>query len=389
MERNLSSIIDDFPEYLFNTINKAKYEARQQGRDIIDLGYGNPDIPSHPLVVEKLIEASRLTKNHRYSVSRGIFGLRNSISEKYFRSYNVMLNPEKNTVNTMGSKEGLTHLMLALCNPGDKVAIPDPSYPIHLYAPLIARADVIKVPLIDTESFLSNLDQITKTNKIKVLLVSFPHNPTTFEANLDFYQSIVNMSQERNFWVINDFAYSDVYFEEKKPPSLLQAEGSLDNCIELYSLTKGYSMAGWRVGFAVGNEVAVGALTKIKSYIDYGTFQPIQIASAVALNKLDEYPFEISSIYKERRDIVVETLTSLDFKVVDSNSTMFVWAKIPKSIKFNSIDFSINLLEECDLAVAPGIGFGDYGEGYIRIALVENKDRIRQAMRSLKKKKWK
>jgi alanine-synthesizing transaminase len=389
MERNLSSIIDDFPEYLFNTINKAKYEARQQGRDIIDLGYGNPDIPSHPLVVEKLIEASRLTKNHRYSVSRGIFGLRNSISEKYFRSYNVMLNPEKNTVNTMGSKEGLTHLMLALCNPGDKVAIPDPSYPIHLYAPLITRADVIKVPLIDTESFLSNLDQITKTNKIKVLLVSFPHNPTTFEANLDFYQSIVNMSQERNFWVINDFAYSDVYFEEKKPPSLLQAEGSLDNCIELYSLTKGYSMAGWRVGFAVGNEVAVGALTKIKSYIDYGTFQPIQIASAVALNKLDEYPFEISSIYKERRDIVVETLTSLDFKVVDSNSTMFVWAKIPKSIKFNSIDFSMNLLEECDLAVAPGIGFGDYGEGYIRIALVENKDRIRQAMRSLKKKKWK
>ena len=388
MDRNLSSIIDDFPEYLFNTINKAKHEARQQGRDIIDLGYGNPDVPSHPLVVEKLIEASRLTKNHRYSVSRGIFGLRNSISEKYFRSYNVLLDPEKNTVNTMGSKEGLTHLMLALCNPGDKVVIPDPSYPIHLYAPLIARADVVKVPLIDTESFLANLDQITKKKKIKVLLVSFPHNPTTFEVNLDFYQSIVKMSQERGFWIINDFAYSDIFFDDKKPPSLLEAEGALDNCVELYSLTKGYSMAGWRVGFAVGNEIAIEALTKIKSYIDYGTFQPIQIASAVALNKLDEYPFEISSIYKERRDIVVETLKSLDFKVIDSNATMFVWAKIPESIKLNSIDFSINLLEECDLAVAPGIGFGEYGEGHIRIALVENKDRIRQAMRNLRKKKW-
>ena len=389
MDRNLSSIIDDFPEYLFNTINKVKHEARQQGRDIVDLGYGNPDIPSHPLVVEKLNEASRLTKNHRYSVSRGIFGLRNSISEKYFRSYNVTLNPEKNVVNTIGSKEGLTHLMLALCDPGDKVAIPDPSYPIHLYAPLIARADVIKVPLVDTESFLSNLDHMTKKKKIKALVVSFPHNPTTFEVNLDFYQSIIEMSQERGFWIINDFAYSDIFFENKVPPSLLQADGSLDNCIELYSLTKGYSMAGWRVGFAVGNEVAIGALTKIKSYIDYGTFQPIQIASAVALNKLDEYPFEISSIYKERRDIVVETLSSLDFKVTNSSSTMFVWAKIPESIKINSIDFSINLLEECDLAVAPGIGFGDYGEGYIRFALVENKDRIRQAMRNLKKKKWK
>ena len=388
MDRNLSSIIDDFPEYLFNTINKAKHEARQQGRDIIDLGYGNPDVPSHPLIVEKLIEASRLTKNHRYSVSRGIFGLRNSISEKYFRSYNVLLDPEKNTVNTMGSKEGLTHLMLALCNPGDKVVIPDPSYPIHLYAPLIARADVVKVPLIDTESFLANLDQITKKKKIKVLLVSFPHNPTTFEVNLDFYQSIVKMSQERGFWIINDFAYSDIFFDDKKPPSLLEAEGALDNCVELYSLTKGYSMAGWRVGFAVGNEIAIEALTKIKSYIDYGTFQPIQIASAVALNKLDEYPFEISSIYKERRDIVVETLKSLDFKVIDSNATMFVWAKIPESIKLNSIDFSINLLEECDLAVAPGIGFGEYGERHIRIALVENKDRIRQAMRNLRKKKW-
>lgn len=389
MDRNLSSIIDDFPEYLFNTINKAKHEARQQGRDIVDLGYGNPDIPSHPLVVEKLIEASRLTKNHRYSVSRGIFGLRNSISEKYSRSYNVSLSPEKNAVNTIGSKEGLTHLMLALCNPGDKVAIPDPSYPIHLYAPLIARADVIKVPLVDTESFLSNLDLITRKNKIKVLVVSFPHNPTTLEANLDFYQSIVEMSQERGFWIINDFAYSDVFFNDYKPPSLLQVANSLDSCIELYSMTKGYSMAGWRVGFAVGNESAIGALTKIKSYIDYGTFQPIQIASAVALNKLDEYPLEISSIYQERREIVVETLASLDFKVTDSNATMFVWAKIPESIKTNSIDFSINLLEECDLAVSPGIGFGDCGERHIRIALVENKDRIRQAMRNLKKKKWK
>ena len=388
MERKLSSIIDDFPEYLFNTINKAKYDARAQGRDIIDLGYGNPDIPPHPLVVEKLIESSRLTKNHKYSVSKGIYGLRNSICEKYFRAYNVPLNPEKNVVNTMGSKEGLTHLMLALCNPGDKVVIPDPSYPIHLYAPLIARAEVLKVPLVDTQSFLTEIDEITKKNRIKVLLISFPHNPTTFEVDLEFYKSIVNLAKERNFWIINDFAYSDIYFDGIKPPSLLQVEGSLDNCIELYSLTKGYSMAGWRVGFAVGNEVAISALTKIKSYVDYGTFQPIQIASAVALNKLDEYPYEISSIYKERRDIVIDTLESLDFNVSNSNSTMFVWAKIPDFVTDNSIDFSMSLLKKCDLAVAPGFGFGKNGEGHIRLALVENKDRIRQAMRNLKKKQW-
>jgi len=389
MERKLSSIISEFPEYLFNTINKAKYDARAIGRDIVDLGYGNPDIPPHPLVIEKLIESSQLAKNHKYSVSKGIYGLRNSISEKYLRSYNVLLNPEKNVVNTLGSKEGLTHLMLALCNPGDKVIIPDPSYPIHLYAPLIARADVLKVPLVDTQSFLSEIDEITKQKRIKVLLISFPHNPTTFEVNLGFYKSIVNLAKERNFWVINDFAYSDIYFDGEKPPSLLQVEGSLENCIELYSLTKGYSMAGWRVGFAIGNVDAISALTKIKSYVDYGTFQPIQIASAVALNKLDEYPFEISSIYKERRDIVVEALESLEFDVSKSKSTMFVWAKIPDFVKVKSIDFSMSLLKKCDLAVAPGYGFGEHGEGHIRIALVENKDRIRQAMRNLKKEQWK
>jgi|TARA_B100001750_G_C15451467_1_gene569153 alanine-synthesizing transaminase len=385
MDDKLSSIIKEFPEYLFDSINSAKLEARKSGKDVVDLGYGNPDIPSHPLVVEKLIESARLTKNHKYSVSRGIQGLRNAITEKYSRSYDVSLDPEKNIVNTIGSKEGLTHLMFSIINPGDKVIIPDPSYPIHQYAPLISRAKVKKVQLKDTNEFLESIEKITSSEDIKLVLISFPHNPTTLTVDLDFYNKLVHLGQKRGFWIVNDFAYSDVYFDDKAPPSLLQAEGAIDNCIELYSLTKGYSMAGWRVGFAIGNEKAIGALTKIKSYIDYGTFQPIQIAAANALNRLDEYPKEVSSIYLERREIVKSVLQELRFNVQDSNATMFVWAKIPENINLGSIDFSIKLLKNADVAVAPGLGFGDYGEGYVRIALVENKNRIRQAMKNMKR----
>ena len=385
MDDKLSSIIKEFPEYLFDSINSAKLEARKSGKDVVDLGYGNPDIPSHPLVVEKLIESARLTKNHKYSVSRGIQGLRNAIAEKYSRSYDVSLDPEKNIVNTIGSKEGLTHLMFSIINPGDKVIIPDPSYPIHQYAPLISRAKVKKVQLKDTNEFLESIEKITSSEDIKLVLISFPHNPTTLTVDLDFYNKLVHLGQKRGFWIVNDFAYSDVYFDDKAPPSLLQAEGAIDNCIELYSLTKGYSMAGWRVGFAIGNEKAIGALTKIKSYIDYGTFQPIQIAAANALNRLDEYPKEVSSIYLERREIVKSVLQELHFKVQDSNATMFVWAKIPENINLGSIDFSIELLKNADVAVAPGLGFGDHGEGYVRIALVENKNRIRQAMKNMKR----
>ncbi len=385
MDDKLSSIIKEFPEYLFDSINSAKLEARKSGKDVVDLGYGNPDIPSHPLVVEKLIESARLTKNHKYSVSRGILGLRNAISEKYYRSYSVSLDPEKNIVNTIGSKEGLTHLMFSIINPGDKVIIPDPSYPIHQYAPLISRAKVKKVPLKDTNQFLESIEKITLSEDIKLVLISFPHNPTTLTVDLDFYNKLVDLGQKRGFWIVNDFAYSDVYFDDKAPPSLLQAEGAIDNCVELYSLTKGYSMAGWRVGFAIGNEKAIGALTKIKSYIDYGTFQPIQIAAANALNRLDEYPKEVSSIYLERREIVENVLQELRFDVQGSNATMFVWAKIPDNINLGSIDFSIELLKNADVAVAPGLGFGDHGEGYVRIALVENKNRIRQAMKNMKR----
>ena len=385
MDDKLSSIIKEFPEYLFDSINSAKLEARKSGKDVVDLGYGNPDIPSHPLVVEKLIESARLTKNHKYSVSRGIQWLRNAITEKYSRSYDVSLDPEKNIVNTIGSKEGLTHLMFSIINPGDKVIIPDPSYPIHQYAPLISRAKVKKVQLKDTNEFLESIEKITSSEDIKLVLISFPHNPTTLTVDLDFYNKLVHLGQKRGFWIVNDFAYSDVYFDDKAPPSLLQAEGAIDNCIELYSLTKGYSMAGWRVGFAIGNEKAIGALTKIKSYIDYGTFQPIQIAAANALNRLDEYPKEVSSIYLERREIVKSVLQELRFNVQDSNATMFVWAKIPENINLGSIDFSIKLLKNADVAVAPGLGFGDYGEGYVRIALVENKNRIRQAMKNMKR----
>ena len=377
-----NKLINDFPEYLFNEINTMKVAARQKGRDIIDLGYGNPDLPSHPLVVEKLIDAAQLKKNHKYSVSKGIFGLRKAVSDKYRRIYNVHLDPNKNIVNTIGSKEGLTHLLLSVLDVGDNIVVQNPSYPIHHYAPLIARANTIKIDSINTDNFLIKLEKELKNSFIKAVLVSFPHNPTTKTVTQDFYDKLVELANKYEFLIINDFAYSDVYFENQVPPSLLTSDPELKYSVELYSLTKGYSMAGWRVGFAIGNESAINSLTKLKSYIDYGTFQPIQIASTVALNELDEFPKELSQVYQERREIIVTTLTELDFIVQESKATMFVWAKLPEKFS-DSYEFSKKLLDEANVAVSPGIGFGTAGEGYIRLALVENKHRIRQAMKNL------
>ena len=260
----------------------------------------------------------------------------------------------------------------------------DPSYPIHHFAPLIARAETLKVSCLDTSDFLTKLNDILKKTKIKLLLISFPHNPTTLTVDQIFYDNLIELAEEYEFLIVNDFAYSDVYFEKNKPPSLLASDKNLEYSVELYSLTKGYSMAGWRVGFAVGNSDAVGALTKLKSYIDYGTFQPIQIASTVALNELDEYPFELSTVYKERRELVQEYLEDLDFIVQESDATMFVWAKLPKRFNKDSLKFSLDILEKSNVAISPGIGFGKFGEGHIRIALVENKQRIRQAMKNIK-----
>jgi len=384
MNKYSNELINNFPEYLFNEINQKKIAARHNGKDIIDLGYGNPDLPTHRKVVEKLVETSQLKKNHKYSVSKGIFGLREAIAKKYLNNYGVDLDPNTNVVNTIGSKEGLTHLLMSVLNPGDKVIVQDPSYPIHHFAPLIARAETLKVSCLDTSDFLTKLNDILKKTKIKLLLISFPHNPTTLTVDQIFYDNLIVLAEEYEFLIVNDFAYSDVYFEKNKPPSLLASDKNLEYSVELYSLTKGYSMAGWRVGFAVGNSDAVGALTKLKSYIDYGTFQPIQIASTVALNELDEYPFELSTVYKERRELVQEYLEDLDFIVQESDATMFVWAKLPKRFNKDSLKFSLDILEKSNVAISPGIGFGKFGEGHIRIALVENKQRIRQAMKNIK-----
>jgi alanine-synthesizing transaminase len=384
MNKFSNELINNFPEYLFNEINQKKISARHSGKDIIDLGYGNPDLPTHEKVVEKLIESARIKKNHKYSVSKGIYGLREAISKKYDSNYQVSLDPNLNVVNTIGSKEGLTHLLMSVLNPGDKVVVQDPSYPIHHFAPLIARAETIKINCLNESDFLTELVQTLKKTKIKLLLISFPHNPTTLTVDQVFYDNLVELAEKYNFLIVNDFAYSDIYFGENKPPSLLSSDKSLNHSVELYSLTKGFSMAGWRVGFAVGNKDAISSLTKLKSYIDYGTFQPIQIASTVALNELGEYPFELSSVYKERREIIVETLKDLDFNVQESKATMFVWAKLPEKFRNDSLTFSLELLDKSNVAISPGVGFGKYGEGHIRIALVENKQRIRQAMKNIK-----
>ena len=378
-----NNLVNNFPEYLFNEINNQKLQARKNGRDVIDLGYGNPDIPTHTKVVDKLIESAQNKKNHKYSVSKGIHGLRSAMRDKYMRVYDVDLHEDQNIVNTIGSKEGLTHLLMSVLDKGDNIVVPDPSYPIHHFAPLIAGGNPIKIKCLDPEEFLNSLIDLLKTTDIKVVLISFPHNPTTITVTKDFYDKLVSLAQKYNFLIINDFAYSDVYFNEERPPSLLQSDKELGNSVELYSLTKGYSMAGWRVGFALGNKEAIQSLTKLKSYIDYGTFQPIQIASTVAINELDEYPLEVSEIYRERKNIVSNSLESLGFEVYKSNATMFVWAKIPYTSQKKSMDFSLAVLEKSNVALSPGIGFGSEGEGYIRIALVENKQRIRQAMKNM------
>ena len=384
MNKFSNDLINNFPEYLFNEINQKKISARHSGKDIIDLGYGNPDLPTHDKVVEKLIETAKIKKNHKYSVSKGIYGLREAISRKYENNYQVNLDPNFNVVNTIGSKEGLTHLLMSVLNPGDKVVVQDPSYPIHHFAPLIARAETIKINCLNESDFLTELVQTLKKTKIKLLLISFPHNPTTLTVDQVFYDNLIELAEKYNFLIVNDFAYSDIYFGGNKPPSLLSSDKSLSHSIELYSLTKGFSMAGWRVGFAVGNKDAISSVTKLKSYIDYGTFQPIQIASTVALNELGEYPFELSSVYNERRELIVKNLEDLNFSVQESKATMFVWAKLPEKFRNDSLKFSLELLEKSNVAISPGVGFGKYGEGYIRIALVENKQRIRQAMKNIK-----
>jgi alanine-synthesizing transaminase len=375
--------IDDLPPYVFATVDQLKRQLRREGRDVIDLGFGNPDIPSPEIAVEKLREAALNPRNHRYSVSRGIDQLRLAAAEHYERSFGVSLDPETQIASTIGAKEGLAHLMWVLVDRGETVVVPTPAYPIHRVAPRLAGATVV-TPRAD--GGLEAIAEAVRTTRPKVVIVSFPHNPTTAVATAEDMQHLVDLAREHEFLLIHDFAYADVAFDGHKPPSILAADGAQDCAVELYSLTKSFSMAGWRVGFVLGRADVVGALAKLKSYLDYGTFQPIQIAATVTLREVPEYPAEVCEIYRSRRDALCGGLARAGWHVDPPRGTMFVWAPIPAQFQnLGSLEFALRLARDADVAVSPGIGFGEGGDGHVRFALVENEQRIGQATRAIKR----
>ncbi|HDG97959.1 MAG TPA: alanine transaminase [Desulfobacterales bacterium] len=376
------------PPYLFSIVNDLKMEMRRKGEDIIDLGMGNPDIPTPKHIVDKLVEAAQKGHNHRYSASKGITKLRHAIANWYKRRFDVDIDPEEEAIVTIGAKEGLSHLVLAVISPGDVVFAPNPTYPIHPYSVIIAGGDLRSIPIGPGRDFFEDLLTATKQTwpNPKMLIISYPHNPTTAVVDLEFFEKIVEFCKEHDIMVVHDFAYADLVFDGYRPPSFLQVPGAKDIGVELFSLSKSYSMPGWRVGFCVGNPDLIAALRRIKSYLDYGVFQPIQIASIIALNGPYDCVEEIVSIYKERRDVLVDGLNRVGWKVEKPKATMFVWAKIPEQYRdMGSIEFSKLLLEKAKVAVSPGIGFGQYGDDHVRFALVENPHRIRQAIRGIKK----
>lgn len=380
--------IGHLPPYAFAAVNERKIAARRAGDDIIDLGFGNPDIPSAPAVVDKLVEAARNPRNHRYSSSRGIPNLRKAVADRYARRFGVTLDPETEVITTIGAKEGLSHLLWTLVQPGDVAVVPDPSYPIHIYAPVLAGAEVQRVPMVSESGYFEHLERIFARSwpPPRVIIVSFPHNPTTACVDLEFFERLVAFAHHHGVFLVHDFAYADISFDGYTPPSLLQVDGAAEVGVELYTLTKGHSMAGWRVGFVVGNRQAVAALGKLKSYLDYGTFQPIQIASIIALNEGDDYVLEVNGVYRRRRDTLIEGLDRIGWKVDPPLGTMFVWAPIPESYQdMGSLDFSFHLLDTAKVAVSPGVGFGEQGEGFVRFALVENEQRTAQACRGMRK----
>ena len=376
------------PPYLFSIVNDLKMEMRRKGEDIIDLGMGNPDIPTPKHIVDKLVEAAQKGHNHRYSASKGITKLRHAVANWYKRRFDVDIDPEEEAIVTIGAKEGLSHLVLAVISPGDVVFAPNPTYPIHPYSVIIAGGDLRSIPIGPGRDFFEDLLTATKQTwpNPKMLIISYPHNPTTAVVDLEFFEKIVEFCKEHDIMVVHDFAYADLVFDGYRPPSFLQVLGAKDIGVELFSLSKSYSMPGWRVGFCVGNPDLIAALRRIKSYLDYGVFQPIQIASIIALNGPYDCVEEIVSIYKERRDVLVDGLNRVGWKVEKPKATMFVWAKIPEQYRdMGSIEFSKLLLEKAKVAVSPGIGFGQYGDDHVRFALVENPHRIRQAIRGIKK----
>jgi alanine-synthesizing transaminase len=375
--------IDDLPPYVFATVDQLKRELRRSGRDVIDLGFGNPDIPSPAIAVEKLREAALKPANHRYSVSRGIEQLRRAVTELYERNFGVVLDPETQVASTIGAKEGLAHLMWVLAEPGDTVVVPTPAYPIHRVAPRLAGATVVTPP---AEGGIDAIADTVRATRPRAVIVSFPHNPTTAVATAGDMQRLVDLAREHEFLLVHDFAYADIAFDGHKPPSVLAADGADECAIELYSLTKSFSMAGWRVGFVLGRADVVGALAKLKSYLDYGTFQPIQIASTVALREAQDYPIEVCEIYRSRRDALCGGLARAGWPVEPPLGTMFVWAPIPEQLAgLSSLECAVKLAQEAEVAVSPGIGFGEGGDGHVRFALVENEQRIGQATRSIRR----
>ena len=388
--------INGLPPYVFATINGMKAAARSQGRDIVDFGFGNPDLPSPDLAVEKLAEAAHNPKNHRYSASRGLPNLRLAMATRYKKVFNVDLDPETEVVTTIGAKEGLTHLMWVLLGPGDTAIVPSPSYPIHLAGPGFAGAQVITIPMVDPgastndpgDDFFDGLLAAWEkaTVKPRVIICSFPHNPTSACVDLAFMERLVNFALERDVIICHDFAYADLGFDGYQPPSILQVPRAKECCVELYTMTKSFSMAGWRVGFMLGNAEVVAALTKLKSYLDYGTFQPVQIAAIVAMNEASDYPDLLREVYQVRRDTLIGGLNRIGWPVAAPKGSMFIWAPIPEPYReMSSLEFSKFLITEAEVATSPGVGFGEGGDTHVRFALIENELRTQQAIRNLKR----
>ena len=381
--------IDRLPPYVFERVNKLKAQARADGKDIIDFGMGNPDLPTPEHIVEKLVETVRNPRTHRYSASKGIPGLRKAQARYYERRFGVKLNPDTEVIATLGSKEGFANMAQAISNPGDVILVPNPTYPIHAFGFIISGATIRHLPVQEGDDFFAVLDQavVHSHPKPKVLVLNYPGNPTAEVVDLAFYQEVVAYAKKHDIILLSDLAYSEIYFDEDNPPpSILQVEGAKDIAVEFTSLSKTFSMPGWRMGFAVGNEKLIGALTRIKSYLDYGAFTPIQVAAAAALDSPEEIIRDIRAVYKERRDVLVNVFHRAGWNVPSPPATMFAWARIPAPFAdMKSLEFSELLLKEADIAVSPGIGFGEYGDDYVRLALVENEQRIRQAGRSLKR----
>jgi alanine-synthesizing transaminase len=379
--------ISRLPPYVFNVIGELKAAARHRGEDVIDFSMGNPDGATPPHIVKKLIEAAQRPTTHRYSVSRGVPRLRKAICDWYRRRFNVELDPDSEAIVTIGSKEGIAHLCLAVLDRGDAVLVPNPSYPIHIYGPVIAGADIRSIPMKEGVDFLGELEQAIRLMypRPKFLILNFPSKPTAQCVDLSFFERVVAICREHEIYVVHDLAYADLVFDGYHAPSILQVPGAREIAVEFFTLSKSYNMPGWRVGFMAGNRKLVNALTRLKSYFDYGTFTPIQVAAIAALEGPQECVQEICEVYRKRRNCLVEGLAKLDWQVELPKATMFVWAAIPEQYRgLGSLEFSKKLLAEAKLAVSPGIGFGDYGDDHVRFALIENEERTRQALRGIK-----